>query len=587
VSRRDIVQDYLNRGWVPFAYEGQFTPPKGWQRSTVEADTLDKISNSDTPVAVLTGKVSNIIVVDFDGRNGADIKAFFDHYKLSYRATRVHKSASPGSFHVFFNFPAELEGLPKTKGERTGVTALQGTDLLADGAHIFAPPTVRVGHPEKPDGAYELLVDVPIIDAPEALIVDWISATTRQTPEGKAVGMINPNDYDRVLALHKRNIEIASAAVPGTRDDVCVARIGSSIRIALAMPDVVLSVEKVREDFLQGVPYEIKDLDGKIERSVEWAEQHAWKEITHPEGELPEGVAPEQAGQFWEEVGRLRLKDAAKRTFELERLERETAVVDIGGIINGTDLLKKPRTNPQWVVKGLVNYGGSALLTGKYKSGKSTLMLNLIKALTTGSHFLGQFEVPHPMRVAYVDMELGEDMAQRWISEVSGIDTDLLEYIDRRGQGFRLNMRSETLRSKWARVLLEKQVDVLIVDPLSPIMSALGIDENSAETVRPLMDSFDMLAVEADLKAIVVSHHTGHQDPNRARGSTAFMDWASSFMSVVRQGEEFDSPRFFRASGRDVSLNATELVFHPEHRELKLSGQADFDFEDNTESAPW
>jgi hypothetical protein len=586
MNRREIVADYLDRGWVPFAYEGQFTPPVGWQRSTVEDDTLDRVANADTPVAVLTGKASNILVVDLDGRNGADVKAFFDHYGLSYRATRVHKSASPGSFHVFFNFPKELESLPKTKGERTGVAALQGADLLADGAHIFVPPTVRVGHPEKPDGAYELLVDSPIIDPPDALVVDWIAATTRQTPEGKAVGQINPNDYDRVLALHKRNIEIAAEAPQGSRDDTCVARIGSSIRIALAMPDVVLSVEKVREDFYQGVPYEIKDLDGKIERAVEWAEQHAWKELAQPDGELPDGIPPERAGEFWEEVHKLRMKDAAKRAFELEKLERDTAVVDIGSVINGTDLLNKPRTTPQWVVQGLINYGGSALLTGKYKSGKSTLMLNLIKSLTTGEDFLGKFSVPHPMRVAYVDMELGENMAQRWISEVHGLDASRLEYIDRKGQGFRLNMKSETLRSKWARVLLEREVDVLIIDPLSPIMSALGIDENSAETVRPLMDSFDMLAVEANLKAVVVSHHTGHQDPNRARGSTAFMDWASSFMSVVRQGEEYDSPRFFRASGRDVALNATELTFNLEHRELRLAGPVDFDFGEEEET-PW
>jgi archaellum biogenesis ATPase FlaH len=586
-DRKELVADYIERGWVPFAYEGMFTPPKGWQRSVVQEDTLSRIVNTDTPVAVLTGKVSGLLVVDLDGRNGADVKAFLEHYRLGPRSTRVHKSASPGSYHILFKWPERLESLPKTKGERTGVPALTGTDLLADGAHIFAPPTVRVGHPEKPDGAYELLVDVPLIEPPEALLVDWQSAVTRQTPEGKAVGQINPNDYDTVLKLHQRNIEIAAEAVQGSRDDVCVARIGSSIRIALAMPDVVLSTERVKSDFENGVPYEIKDLAGKIERAVEWAEQHQWKELTQ-QSELPDGVPPDKANDFFEELSRLRLKAAAKRAFDLEELERQTAIVDIGAVVNATELLKRPRTNPRWVVDGLINHGASALLTGKYKAGKSTLMLNLIKALTTGGEFLGKFQVPGPMRVAYVDMELGEDMAQRWIREVSGIDTDLLEYIDRRGQGYKLNMQSESLRSKWVRMLMEREVDVLIIDPLSPIMSALGVEENSSQTVRPMLDAFDTLAVEANLKAIVVTHHTGHQDANRARGSTAFMDWAGSFMSVVRQGEEYDSPRYFRASGRDVALNATELTFHPEHRELRLAGPVDIDFGgDDNEDKPW
>lgn len=582
-QRRELVEDYLQRGWTVFAYQGQFTPPQGWQRSIVEDNTLDLVGNADTPLALLLGKVSGVVCIDLDARNGGDVRKFFEHYGLDYKYTRVHASASPGSFHVLFQFPEELEGLPKTKGERTGVTALTGADMLADGSHILMPPTIRVGHPDKPDGEYRVVVDKPVMPMPEALKVDWIAATTRQTIEGKPVGEIQPRDYDRVLALHKRNVEIAAQAREGTRDDTCVARIGSSVRIALAMPDVVLSIEKIREDFESGVPYEIRDLDGKLARAVDWAEQHAWKELTAPEGTLPDGVPPDRAGDYFEELNRLRVREAAKRAFKLEILEKETSVLDIGEIEKGDRLLSSPTVNPQWVVEGLVQFQGSTLLTGKFKAGKSTLMINLIQALTSGQPFLDRFNIPKPMRVAYVDMELGRDLAKRWIQDMRGLDATKLEYLDRRGRGYTLNMRSETLRDKWVRMLLEREVDVLIIDPLSPIMSALGVDENSAEVVRPMLDSFDSLAVEANLKALVVSHHTGHQDAGRARGSTAFMDWASSFMSVIRQGDEYDSPRIFRASGRDVAVDAAELVFDREHRRLKLTGAVDLSGPDS----PW
>lgn len=583
-NRREMVNDYLMREWVIFAYEGQFTPPKAWQRSEVNEGTLDLVSSANTPVALLLGKVSGVVAIDLDARNGGDAKKFLEHYGLGPRSTRVHQSASPGSYHMLFKFPEELEHLQKTKGERTGVTALTGVDMLADGAHILLPPTVRVGHPEKPDGEYKLLVDLPIADMPEALKVDWLAATSRQTPEGKAVGMISPSEYDQVLSLHKRNIEIAAQAREGTRDDTCMARIGSSIRIALGMPDVVLSIEKVREDFEQGVGYTIRDLDGKIARAVEWAEKHAWQELTMPEGSLPDGIPPEKAGQYFEELDKLRLREAAKRAFKLEVLEKETAILDIGDVEAGDIFLTSPTINPQWVVEGLIPFNGSTLLTGKFKAGKSTLMINLIQALTSGGRFLDQFQVPHAMNVGYVDMELGRDLAKRWIKDMTGLNPAKLQYLDRKGRGYTLNMRSETLRSKWVRMLLEKEVDVLIIDPLSPIMSSLGVDENSAEVVRPLLDSFDSLAVEANLKAIVVSHHTGHQDPNRARGSTAFMDWASSFMSVIRQGEEYDSPRVFRASGRDVAVDTGELLFDRRLRKLKLSAVSPV--VDTTE-APW
>lgn len=571
-DRREMVQDYLNRGWTVFAYQGQFTPPGGWQRSTVDENTLDLVGSADTPVALLLGKVSGVVCIDLDQRNGGDIRRFFDYYGLDYKYTRVHRSASPGSYHVLFEFPPDLDGLPKTKGERTGLDALRGVDMLSDGAHILLPPTIRVGHPEKMDGQYSLLVDSPIQPMPESLKLDWVAATTRQNPEGKVVGMIDPHDYDRVLSLHKRNVEIAAEALDGNRDDTCMARISSSVRIAQGMPDVVLSVDKIREDFENGVPYQIRDITGKLDRAVQWAEQHAWQEITAPEGTLPDGVPPEKAGEFFEELGRLRVREAAKRTFQLEVLERESATTDIGDIENGAAFLSSPTINPQWVVEGLVPFNGSTLLTGKFKSGKSTLMINLVQALTSGGTFLNRFGVPKALNVAYVDMELGRDMAKRWIKDMHGLNPEKLEYLDRRGMGYTLNTRSEKLRDKWARMLIEREVEVLIIDPLSPILSALGIEENHAESVRPLLDSFDTLGKQAGLKAIVVSHHTGHQDENRARGSTAFMDWASSFMSVVRQGDEYDSPRIFRASGRDVAVDPSELLFDRNHRKLVLSG---------------
>lgn len=571
-DRKTLVYEYMNRGWTVFAYEGLFTPPKAWQRSVNDDTTLDIVSNAQTPVALLLGKKSGVVAIDIDGRNGGDAKKFLEHYGLGPRSTRVHQSASPGSYHMLFQFPEELDHLQKTKGERTGVAALTGVDMLADGSHILLPPTVRVGHPEKPDGEYKLLVDIDIAPMPETLKIDWLAATSRQTPEGKAVGMISPLEYDQVLYLHKRNIEIAAQAKEGSRDDTCMARIGSSIRIALGLPDIVLSIDKVKEEFESGVPYTIRDLDGKIQRAVEWAEQHAWKELTQPEGSLPDGIAPERANEYFEELNKLRVREAAKRAFRLEVIEKETAVMDIGDIEAGEIFITSPTVNPKWVVEGLIPYNGSTLLTGKFKSGKSTLMLNLIQAVTSGADFLGTFNVPKPMNVAYVDMELGRDLAKRWIKDMTGLNPSKLQYLDRRGRGYTLNMRSETLRAKWARMLIEKEVDVLIVDPLSPIMSALGVDENSNEVVRPMLDAFDSLAVEANLKALVVSHHTGHQDPNRARGATAFMDWASAFMSVIRQGEEYDSPRVFRASGRDVAVDTSELLFDRRLRKLKLSG---------------
>jgi AAA domain-containing protein/bifunctional DNA primase/polymerase-like protein len=567
-SRIDAVQDYLNRGWVPFAYGGQFTPGEGWQNSTVGPNTLMEVAGADTPIGLLLGTPSKTVVLDVDPRNGGDIKAVLEHFQIPQ--TRVHSTPSKG-WHLIFKYHGSLK---KTKGEKTGIPALKGVDLLANGSHILAPPTVRVNHPEgKPDGQYKVMLDVEPIELPENVESVWQDAIVTHLPDDvKAGELLSEESYGWALQIHRNNVSIAARADEGTRDDVCMARLGSSMRIALSLPDEVLSIDKVRDDFLEGVSYEIKDLDGKAKRAVEWAQDRAWTEPPRPEGStLPEGVPVEMATEYFAALASLRVREAAKTTFNLERIEREARQVRFGEFMEGEKFHTNRPNNPRWLMKGLVPYGGSVLLAGQYKAGKSTLMLNLIKALTTATPFLGQFEVPNALKVAYVDLELGHSLAWDWFDEIPEVDFKRLVYVPRVGQGGQLYMQSETIRSKWARQLRQADVDVLIVDPLSPVMSALGIDENSTETVRPMLDAFDVLKVEAGLKSVIVTHHTGHQNTGRARGATAFMDWPAAFMSVSKQGEDENSPRSFRAFGRDVSVPMSSLIFDEPTRTLALS----------------
>jgi hypothetical protein len=73
---------------------------------------------------------------------------------------------------------------------------------------------------------------------------------------------------------------------------------------------------------------------------------------------------------------------------------------------------------------------------------------------------------------------------------------------------------------------------------------------------------------------VIVTHHTGHQNTGRARGATAFMDWPAAFMALVKQGEDEDSPRAFRAFGRNVSVPITTLVHDEKTHTLTLSSAA-------------
>jgi len=79
--------------------------------------------------------------------------------------------------------------------------------------------------------------------------------------------------------------------------------------------------------------------------------------------------------------------------------------------------------------------------------------------------------------------------------------------------------------------LRKDRIDVIVVDPISAVTAACGIDENGNAEVRPLLDRFDAAAREAGCRCIVIVHHTGH-DGSRFRGASAFGDWATAVWTL-------------------------------------------------------
>lgn len=575
-TRIELVTNYVERGWTPFLYANMSTPSDDWPNAVVDGDTVNRIAASDHPVGIVTGKKSGLVVIDVDVQNGGSVEALVTRYGKDVKNTRVVTTPS-GGWHLYFKYPENVDRLTAVingSGQKIRIAGLAGIDLLADGRHVKAPPTARVGIPGKADGSYNVRLDLPVADLPSGLLADWLEVTEKRTWKGSGVvtGVISPRDYQWALDKHGSNVRATEDELPGNRDNFAFSKICSSVRIAKALPEDVLSISTIEADY-SGVTYGIKDLDGKLLRAIEFAEVHPWEEATQDEltTDLPEGIREEDAWEYFRQLSTLRVRDAVKETMQQERIEREASRLIITDAYDGSDFMDMVIGDPEWLVDGLFSHGGRTLVTAQYKAGKSTMMLELTRALTTGTPFLGEFPVPAKSKVALFDLELGVAMAQRWLRDVEGIDYSKLLYRPLVGKGAELDMRSAGLRNKTARQLREASVDILIVDPISPVLSALGLDENRADHVRPLLDMFDVLAAEADLKGVVITHHAGHESPDRARGSTAFMDWNTSQWSITRHGEDATSRRSFKAIGRDAAVSRRDLEFDRATRKLTLA----------------
>jgi RecA-family ATPase len=217
---------------------------------------------------------------------------------------------------------------------------------------------------------------------------------------------------------------------------------------------------------------------------------------------------------------------------------------------------------PRYRIDSLWPYGGTVLLAARYKSGKSTLKLNLVRCLTQGETFLGQSVIPvgPDETVLDVNLEVDERTQQHYARPFSLPSNSLV--LNLRGQAKSFNIISDAVRTRIATMLRDFNVKVLVVDPLGPLIRVFNLNENSnsSDGGGALVEAFNELAFEAGGIDTFLIHHTGHGAQRRARGGSVFGDAADALWSyrIGGQGgisdEEYEQDekgtRYFSATGR-------------------------------------
>lgn len=288
---------------------------------------------------------------------------------------------------------------------------------------------------------------------------------------------------------------------------------------------------------------------------------------------LPDGVSEVDREAYESEVHRLVLSEAARTQVKQLRIERETAGLTCTPTQRLDEMFATEPPGEEWLIEGLLPDGGSSLLAAQFKSGKTTLGMNMVRALTTGEPFLGAFGVPEPLRVAYYDLELGSRSARKWFMALQP-NPAMATYTDLKGRGYELDVRSEARFTAMVEQLQTDCIDVVVIDPISALCADLQINENANEEVRPLLQRFDAVVREAGCRGMVLIHHTGH-DASRPRGASAFGDWPSAVWMLER-GET--GPGKFRAKGRDVHVTKADLDYDSVTRRLTFQPDSGDDF---------
>ncbi|MFK4761565.1 AAA family ATPase [Microbacterium sp. ZW T5_45] len=214
--------------------------------------------------------------------------------------------------------------------------------------------------------------------------------------------------------------------------------------------------------------------------------------------------------------------------------------------------LRRRIPGTKFLIDKLLPTDGNALLSAPRKYGKTTMVGNLIRSLVDGDPFMGCFEVTEARKVVLLDFEMTELMLQHWLKTQGIKNTRNLSVWPLRGQAATFNILDDRTRARWAQMIKATGAEVLIIDPLRPVLDALGIKE--ANEVGPLLQAFAALKVEADIREGFIAHHHGH-GAQRAVGDSRLETWPDAMWNgTMEDPNDPELPHYFQALGRDVHV---------------------------------
>ena len=204
------------------------------------------------------------------------------------------------------------------------------------------------------------------------------------------------------------------------------------------------------------------------------------------------------------------------------------------------DLLNRGPIPPvQWLIHGLLPTGGLLALQGAYKSGKTELLLELAITIATGEPCFGQLPVDTQGPVLLLLEESMEVDTQRRVDQLARGRN--LKRDDERLRLLRIpSNRGITLTDpEWMqRITKAAQTIGAVLVAFDPLVRVKGIDadENQQADMAPALQALVDLR-RATGATVGFSHHVGHGETHRMRGSSDFEAWWSTKIAVTTKGK--------------------------------------------------
>lgn len=226
-------------------------------------------------------------------------------------------------------------------------------------------------------------------------------------------------------------------------------------------------------------------------------------------------------------------------------------------------------------IDGMSLVGGNTLMFASYKTGKTSLALNVARSLVDDVPFLGQYEViPLQGNLIYWNYELPAEQFTQWLRMQGIKNVDKVIPLNLRGRPTHPQTESdfEWLVGEIARF----DGEALIIDPLAV---AIKGDPNRGDVATEFTETLDDLKHISGARDLFMTAHTGHprgatrsgvQTNLWAAGHSRFMGWADVLWTYA---EGRGGARLLSAKGRyDDDVEEMELAFDKATKRLTFGG---------------
>lgn len=179
----------------------------------------------DANIGIVTGKVSDIAVLDVDVRHGGDVslEKLIEEFALDFSKTLSAKTGS-GGFHYYFEYPQNLDWELRNSASKLG----PGLDIRAVGGYVVAPPSNHVS-----GGLYEWIYTDGVMEFPQEFldklapqpVFQTSSQSSQPSPKSKSPYIT----LDASVIAAPDSFQVPNEIKDGTRNDV-LTQIAGALR---------------------------------------------------------------------------------------------------------------------------------------------------------------------------------------------------------------------------------------------------------------------------------------------------------------------------------------------------------------------